>query len=328
MAKPRVFISSTYYDLKFIRAGIDAFVRSVGYEPILFEKGDIPFHHDMTLEQSCLGEVDNADMLVLIIGGRYGALSRDDEEKIKADPERYYSRIRSVTNAEYDKAVARDIATFIFIDQAVFSEYSTFKQNKDNNEIKYAHVDDRRIFEMLDDILVQKRGNFVKSFTNIEDITLWLRDQWAGIFVELLKKKNTDYQIKGLQDQITEMNDLVASLRNYSERTLRKVESEFEADAFIKSELERTKKNRISRFRKEPLVHYLFSNSRQIWTDVDIWNLFVNSQTFTDFGKALGTEEAYMNEINLDETASREFQRMRVKYLGDAHADESYRQDN
>jgi hypothetical protein len=42
MARPRVFISSTYYDLKYIRGGLEAFVKQTGYDPILFEKGDIP----------------------------------------------------------------------------------------------------------------------------------------------------------------------------------------------------------------------------------------------------------------------------------------------
>ncbi len=41
--KPRIFISSTFYDLKYIREDIANFVRSYGYEPILFEDGDIGY---------------------------------------------------------------------------------------------------------------------------------------------------------------------------------------------------------------------------------------------------------------------------------------------
>ena len=32
MAKPRVFISSTFYDLRQIRADIDQFLKGLGYE--------------------------------------------------------------------------------------------------------------------------------------------------------------------------------------------------------------------------------------------------------------------------------------------------------
>jgi len=179
MAKPRVFISSTYYDLKYIRDGIETFIKNIGYEPILFEKGDIPFHSDNTLEDSCYQEVENADILILIIGGRYGGLSKEEEERIKQNHTEYLGRIKSITNREYEQARSRGIATFIFIEQSVFAEYRTYNENKENKTIKYAHVDDARIYEMVDDIMKQKRGNFLKDFSTVEDITTWLRDQLA-----------------------------------------------------------------------------------------------------------------------------------------------------
>jgi len=36
MAKPRIFVSSIYYDLKHIRASLSLFIDSLGYESILF----------------------------------------------------------------------------------------------------------------------------------------------------------------------------------------------------------------------------------------------------------------------------------------------------
>ncbi len=41
MVKPRVFVSSTYYDLKYIRNSLKSFIGSFGYEAVLFEDGDI-----------------------------------------------------------------------------------------------------------------------------------------------------------------------------------------------------------------------------------------------------------------------------------------------
>ena len=43
MAKPRVFISSTFYDLRQIRVELDKFIEGLGYEPVRNEEGDIPF---------------------------------------------------------------------------------------------------------------------------------------------------------------------------------------------------------------------------------------------------------------------------------------------
>jgi hypothetical protein len=49
MAKPRVFVSSTYYDLRHIRASLETFIHSLGYEPVLSEKGNIAYVPDIPL---------------------------------------------------------------------------------------------------------------------------------------------------------------------------------------------------------------------------------------------------------------------------------------
>lgn len=52
MAKPRVFISSTFYDLRQIRADIDQFLRGLGYDAIRNEEGSIPYGKDERLEEN------------------------------------------------------------------------------------------------------------------------------------------------------------------------------------------------------------------------------------------------------------------------------------
>ena len=43
MAKPRVFVSSTYYDLKNLRSAFESFLEQFGFEPVLSEKGNIKY---------------------------------------------------------------------------------------------------------------------------------------------------------------------------------------------------------------------------------------------------------------------------------------------
>ena len=82
MARPRVFISSTYYDLKNVRADLDRFVRELGYDPVLNERGQIPYGTDERLEEYCYKEVELCDVLVSVIGGRYGSTSSEDPYSI------------------------------------------------------------------------------------------------------------------------------------------------------------------------------------------------------------------------------------------------------
>ena len=81
MARPRVFVSSTYYDLKHVRHSLDVFIENVGYDSILWEKGNIAYAFDKPLDESCYEEVKNVDIFVLIIGGRYGSEISNSTDK-------------------------------------------------------------------------------------------------------------------------------------------------------------------------------------------------------------------------------------------------------
>src|SRR5712692_3812567 len=127
MAKPRIFISSTYYDLRHVRASLETFVQSLGYEPILSEKGDIAYSPDIPLDESCYREAAAADMLVLIIGGRYGTERSESRDEL---PHSFFDRYDSITKQEYMSAISNNIPVWILVDTQVHAEYQTFQKNK------------------------------------------------------------------------------------------------------------------------------------------------------------------------------------------------------
>jgi hypothetical protein len=57
MAKPRIFISSTFYDLRQIRSELDKFIMNLGYEPLRNEEGDIPYGKEEELQKYCYREI-------------------------------------------------------------------------------------------------------------------------------------------------------------------------------------------------------------------------------------------------------------------------------
>jgi hypothetical protein len=144
MAKPRIFVSSTYYDLKHVRASLDAFINSMGFESVLSEKGDIAYSPDLPLDESCYREVVGTDMLLVIIGGRYGSETSEDRGK----KEDFFSRYESITKKEVEAALNKEIPVYILVDAGVFSEFQTFKLNRKSKDIKYAHVDSINIFHL------------------------------------------------------------------------------------------------------------------------------------------------------------------------------------
>ena len=82
--KPSIFVSSTCYDLKQIRQDIREFIETdLGYEAILSEYDSFPIDPDKDTINNCLRVVEQrADIMVLIVGSRYGYITDHGEKSI------------------------------------------------------------------------------------------------------------------------------------------------------------------------------------------------------------------------------------------------------
>lgn len=201
MARPRVFVSSTYYDLKYVRADLQRFIEDQGYDPVLNEKGHIPYGSDEKLESYCYKEIELCDIVIGIIGGRYGSDS-------------YESQGYSVSNAELQSAIKKGKQLYVFIDHQVMTEYKTYQANKDNDSINYASVDDPKIFKFIDDLFNLPNNNQVQSFNSVVDITRHLKEQWAGLFQRLLSEEIRKRELS-IIDEINSTSSTLKSLVTY-----------------------------------------------------------------------------------------------------------------
>ena len=52
MPAPRVFVSSTCYDLRYIRENLKFFIRTLGFEPVLSEEGAVFYDPSMPVEDA------------------------------------------------------------------------------------------------------------------------------------------------------------------------------------------------------------------------------------------------------------------------------------
>lgn len=208
MAKPRIFVSSTFYDLQHIRENLENFITGYGYEPVLFESGDIPFTPDKELDHSCYREIPNCSMMILIIGHRYGSPVTDES---LGDPNDLYEFYTSITKKELETAISEGIPCYIFVNNNVLSEFQTYKKNTDNQNINYAHVDNVSIFRLLNDLYSSSK-NHITGFTKFEHISEWLRSQWAGEFEEYLSSLKANKTQQKIQDSIKGLEKTVANL--------------------------------------------------------------------------------------------------------------------
>lgn len=200
MAKPRIFMSSTFYDLKQIRTDLDLFIDTLGYETIRNEEGDIPYGKDDALEEYCYKEIKSIDILVSIIGGRFGSESKRNNS--------------SISQIELRTALKENKQVYIFIEKNVLAEYETYLINKDK-EISFRYVDDIRVYQFIEEIKNLNSNNNIKGFDTASEISKYLKDQFAGLFQRFLEEQTRIKEIsliKNLEKTAQTLNKIVTVL--------------------------------------------------------------------------------------------------------------------
>lgn len=207
--KPRVFVSSTFYDLKYMRDDLANFIRAHDFEPIMFEDGDIGYTPGKNLDESCYDTMRNADMVILIIGGNYGSPASGET---KDDFKEYLS----VTRNEFKTAVEESIPIFVFIDASVYAEYGIYEENikaieENRCSIKFRATKDINVFRFIRDI--KSIGNIsITEFKKSGEIKFFLGKQWSDMFKVYLKSLREDANTMQVHDAIERLNTMMQQM--------------------------------------------------------------------------------------------------------------------
>jgi hypothetical protein len=168
-AIPQVMISSTFFDLKQVRADLAKFITDeMGCTALLSEWPSFPIDPDADTIENCRRRVElEADILILVIGGRFGSVDS--------------SSARSITNLEYLTARAKGIPIYAFVDRQVLTLLSVWKANKDGDFSTV--VDDPRIFSFLEEVRDLHRV-WVGEFEFAADIVAAVRSHFASLMLQ------------------------------------------------------------------------------------------------------------------------------------------------
>lgn len=208
MANLKVFVSSTCYDLNIVRGQLRSFINNVGYEPVMSDYNDVLYDPRDHTHESCVKEIQNADIIILIIGSRFGgkatpkAIEHLDIETIKAASKStsFFEKGNiSITQLEILKAVELEIPIFTFIDQKVSHDHLFYEKNKTKKgfleTVDFPSIDKREtaifIFEFINFIRHRSKNNSIVEFSRIEDIQEFLKKQWAALFQRFLFEQKT-----------------------------------------------------------------------------------------------------------------------------------------
>lgn len=229
MAKLRIFVSSTCYDLDILRSELRPFITGLGYEPVMSDYSDVLFDHRSHTHESCLKEVPGCDMVLLIIGSRFGgtatpaALATIDfaaMEKLSTKSEILASKEKlSITQLEVLKAIEQGIPVHAFVDEKVLHDHHVYERNKDKKElidqIDFPSIQKREtakyIFEFINFLNHRLTNNGIVGFARLEEIRLHLLSQWSQMFQRLLyESRTTAREARRYSDFSERIDDLKA----------------------------------------------------------------------------------------------------------------------
>ena len=240
MAETRVFISSTCYDLSLLRSQLRIFIKNMGYEPIMSDYEDILYDPRIHTHTSCVDEVQNCDILVLIIGSRFGgkaspeALNRINfdvlnNETLSVDVLKEKECL-SVTQLEVLKAIENAIPVYTFIDKRVWHDHALYEKNKASgiaDQIVFPSIEKQEtakyIFNFINFVRLRTRGNNIFTFEKGQDIEDTLKKQWSGYFQRLLQEQrftdNNQKKMDILGEQFEDLKTaILSSIENVDQR--------------------------------------------------------------------------------------------------------------
>lgn len=229
MAKLRIFVSSTCYDLGVIRSELRPFIVSLGHEPVMSDYSDILYDPRSHTHDSCIKEVPNCDMVVLIIGSRFGGtgmpsvLEGFDFDALralssKAELFEYKDKL-SITQLEILKAAEQSIPVYAFVDEKVFHDHHVYEKNKGKPEvidaIEFPSIQKKEtakyIFEFINFLTHRTHNNSITPFSRLDDIKENLLGQWSQLFQRLLSEnRNRSIESRRYMDFSERLDDLKA----------------------------------------------------------------------------------------------------------------------
>lgn len=195
---PRIFISSTIADLHYLRDGLRDAIEELSYQPVMSDYGEVGYLNPTTAAESCYVSVRQCQMVILIIGSRYGSTGEDG---------------LSVTHKEFLAAKEDQIPIISFVEQKVLNYKEVFQADpKAAIWTSFQPMDNPyRTFQLLDEITASKSYNATIPFTSAGDAKKKLKLQVADFVGQRLSQTlpAMSTQLKDVLAEITTVRNLL-----------------------------------------------------------------------------------------------------------------------
>jgi len=194
---PNIFVSSTIADLQYLREALRDAILDLRYHPVMSEYGEVGYIRPTTAADSCYRTVEQCQMVILILGKRYGSVERDG---------------LSVTHKEYRAARDAEIPTITFVEPQVLHYKEVFDSSPTSDMWNdFTRMDNpKSTFALLDEIADSTTFNAVIPFASIGEAKEKLKLQLADFVGERLGDT-----IAPMSKEIKDILAEIKTLRNH-----------------------------------------------------------------------------------------------------------------
>lgn len=191
---PNIFVSSTIYDLQYLRDAIRETIIELGYNPVMSDYGDIGYLPSKSAQESCYATIRDCQLAVLIIGKRYGEKTENG---------------LSVTHNEFLTIQKRNVPILTIVDQEVISFKRVYEANRaTENATKFPGMDSAPdTFNFIRSVMDSSLNNGIITFTTASDARRNLKSQLAHLFYDLLINQFNPLNVN-IQDILSEVKTL------------------------------------------------------------------------------------------------------------------------
>jgi hypothetical protein len=264
-----------------VRAQLRTLLTGLGYEPVLSDQADVLYDPRSHTHTSCVREIENCDMVVVVIGSRFGgvtipkALELIDLTRLadwsKAENFAEDKGKISITQAEVLRAIQTGVPVFAFVDSGVMRDHLTYEKNKSKSiigQIDFSSIDKREtapyIFEFINFLRLRNENNSIFEFSRFEDIESQIKKQWAALFQRLLhEQRERAVETRRIDNLSSQIADLKAAVLG----------------SISSSELKETAKGAI---RYRVMVDFLASLASSTTPFVDVLTLLTSQKSWED----------------------------------------------
>jgi len=219
-----VFLSSTCYDLRDARSAMSERLAQAGFDVVRSEEHDVLYDPSLHTHSSCLVDVAEADVLINVIGGRFGGTTVPDTApfldaigRTERDMAELIAGSQvSVTQAEVLTAIALEIPIFTLVRNDIWQDRTSYLRDQNSNTLgNYPSVDKQDaapfIFDFVSFLQRRPRDNKIIVFEDIYAAIVDVVRQMSGLFRRcLLERRYNGPAIDMLREELDLSDPIMA----------------------------------------------------------------------------------------------------------------------